>query len=471
MAKLSEYLNLGQSIWLDDIRREYFSSGELARLVQLGLRGLTSNPSIFEKAIRGSQEYDGELRALVRQGKTVQEAYEALVIADIRQAADILRPVYESSGGRDGFVSLEVSPRLAYDSDVTASEAIRLFKTVDRPNLMVKIPATREGLPAIRRALSQGVNINVTLIFSVRRYEEVVEAHMSGLEDRLREGGDLERVASVASFFVSRVDTALDPQLEARGEQTLEGKIAIANSRAAYARFCDLYGSERWKRLESKGAQPQRPLWASTSTKNPAYPDTYYVDELVGAQTVNTLPPATLKAVVDHGVVRATLEAGIPKSLEELARLHMAGIDLEAASKKLEDEGVAAFAKSFDSLMEGLERKYEQMRAEEMGFSANLGGYQAQVNKALAELTQEDIVSRIWRGDHTVWKPDPSEISNRLGWLRTAEAMESEIGRIESLVEGVRKEGYTHALLLGMGGSSLAPEVFRKVLWCTTRIS
>lgn len=462
MAKLQDYLQLGQSIWLDDIRRSYFTAGELARLVQLGLRGLTSNPSIFEKAIAGSSDYDEEIRELVRSEKTSQEIYEALTMEDIRRAAEALRSVYDASDGTDGFVSLEVNPHLAHDTDATVSQALYLFKTVDRPNLMIKIPATPEGIPAIQEVLAQGVNVNVTLIFSVSQYEAVVQAHMAGLEQRLSLGEEIRRVASVASFFVSRVDSAIDPRLQAAGESGLIGKIAIANSKIAYACFQELYASERWKNLAAKGGRVQRPLWASTSTKNPAFPDTYYVDELIGPDTVNTIPYPTLKAVLDHGHAARSIDRDLALAQAQIARLDSLGIDLKAVTDQLQIDGVAAFINSFESLMESISRKREKMRAGLLRFSASLGSYQKRVDTALNTISEQRIIQRIWQKDHTVWKPDPQEISNRLGWLRVAEEMQKEIPCIEALVDDLRAEGYTHALLLGMGGSSLASEVLQK---------
>jgi transaldolase / glucose-6-phosphate isomerase len=462
MSKLNDLHKLGQSIWLDDIRRAYFSTGELNRLVELGLRGLTSNPTIFEKAIAGSADYDVKLRELVRQGKPVTEIYEALAIDDIRAAADALHLVYDQSGGADGFVSLEVSPTLAHDSQGTAEDAGRLFKLVDRPNLMIKIPATPEGLPAVEHAISNGINVNVTLIFSVSQYEAVVEAFMSGLEKLAASGGDVKRLGSVASFFVSRVDTALDKQLEALGEHELQGKIAVANAQVAYGRFQELFASPRWEKLSRLGAHVQRPLWASTGTKNPAYSDTLYVDELIGPHTVNTLPPATLQAVLDHGRIERTIDRHPKAAFDQIARLAELGIDLGAVTQKLLDDGVAAFAKSFESLLDSIGRKRENIRSGEQGFSASLGQYQPAVDAALAELDRQKVIQRIWEGDYTVWKPAPVEISNRLGWLHIAEEMLKEIPCLQSLAESVRAAGYTQGALLGMGGSSLAPEVFRK---------
>jgi transaldolase/glucose-6-phosphate isomerase len=462
MSKLHELNKLGQSVWLDDIRRAYFSTGELTRLVDLGVRGLTSNPTIFEKAIAGSADYDDQLRELVRQGKSVTEIYEALAIGDIRDAADVLRPVYDQSGGADGFVSLEVSPTLAHDSQGTALDASRLFKLVDRPNLMIKIPATPEGLPAVTTAISLGVNVNVTLIFSIAQYEAVVEAFISGLEKLAASGGDVQRLGSVASFFVSRVDTAVDKQLEALGERSLQGKIAVANAQVAYARFKQLFSGPRWEKLARMGAHVQRPLWASTGTKNPAYSDTLYFDDLIGPHTVNTLPPATLQAVLDHGRIERSIDRDPQVAFAQIARLTELGIDLDAVTQKLLDDGVAAFAKSFESLIASIARKRAQLRFSGQGFSASLGRYQPEVTATLGELDSQKIIQRIWAGDFTVWKPDPTEISNRLGWLRIAEALQKDIPRLQVLTDEVRLAGYTHAILLGMGGSSLAPEVFRK---------
>jgi len=462
MSRLRELNRLGQSVWLDDIRRSYFSTGELARLVALGVSGLTSNPTIFEKAIAGSADYDLQLRELARQGKSVKEIYEALAIADIREAADLLRPTYDQSAGADGFVSLEVSPTLAHDSQGTAAEASRLFRLVDRPNLMIKIPATPEGLPAIKTAVSFGINVNVTLIFSVSQYEAVVEAFMAGLETLHADGGDLERLGSVASFFVSRVDSALDKHLQSLGASDLQGKIAVANAQVAYARFKELFAGPRWEKLARLGAHVQRPLWASTGTKNPAYPDTLYVDELIGPHTVNTLPPATLQAALDHGRIERTIDRRPQVASAQLARLAELGIDLAAVTQKLQDDGVASFAQSFAVLLDSVSRKREQFRAADQVFSLALGKYQPAVERALAALDSQKVVQRLWDGDYTLWQPDPAEISNRLGWLRIAEAMQKEIPGLAALVETLRAEGYTHALLLGMGGSSLAPEVFRK---------
>ena len=461
MTKLKELANLGQAIWLDYIRRTFITSGDLQALVDDGLRGVTSNPSIFEKAIAGSSDYDQALHRLVDEGRSVEEIYEALTLDDIRQAADVLRPVYDATDGRDGYVSLEVSPTLAHDTAGTVEEARRLFKALDRPNVMIKVPATAEGIPAIERLIGAGINVNVTLMFSLDHYEAVSKAYLAGLEKLMAAGGDLSKVASVASFFISRVDRVVDPQLEKAGNTKLQGKIAVANAKLAYARFREVFSGPRWERLAGEGARVQRPLWASTSTKNPLYSDVLYVDHLIGPDTVNTVPPHTLNAFGDHGAVAVTVDKDVDGARAQVARLAELGIDLDAITQKLQDDGVAAFAKSFEALMASIAQKRERLLAGWQHSSANLGTYQSAVDTALAQMAEQKIMARIWAHDHTVWKPDPTEITNRLGWLHIAEAMLGNVPQLEELAEAVRADGYTHVLLLGMGGSSLAPEVFR----------
>lgn len=363
MSKLNQLAALGQAIWLDDIRRSFTSSGQLDALVSLGLRGVTSNPSIFEKAIAASTDYDEALRDLWAEGKTPKEVYESLVFADIRQAADVLCPVYDRTHGGDGYVSLEVDPKLAHDTEGTLAEARRFFAALGRPNVMIKVPATAAGIPAVETLIGEGMNVNVTLIFSLAHYERVAQAYLNGLGRLAQSGGDLSRVASVASFFVSRVDGAIDPILEEMGERDLMGKAAIANAKVAYARFQEILAGERWQNLAACGARPQRVLWASTSTKDPRYPDTLYVDELVGADTVNTVPPATLEALLDHGRARLALGDGLTEAYNHLQRLSDLGIDLTAVTQRLQEDGVAAFAKAFEALMASVAQKRANITA------------------------------------------------------------------------------------------------------------
>jgi transaldolase/glucose-6-phosphate isomerase len=466
MTKLHQLAELGQAIWLDYIRRSFITGGDLDDLVAEGLRGVTSNPSIFEKVIAGSNDYDDALHALGNQNKSVEEIYEALAIEDIRMAADVLRPVYDETEGADGYVSLEVSPNLAHDTWGTIAEARRLWAALDQPNVMIKVPATTEGIPAIETLIGEGINVNVTLMFSLEQYDAVAEAFLSGLERLDASGGHVSRLASVASFFVSRVDVKVDRMLDEIGSpeaRALKGKIGIANAKMAYQRFKAAFSSERWERLADKGASLQRPLWASTSTKDPTYPDTLYPDGLIGPHTVNTLPPVTLNAFRDHGTVAFTLEAGVDEAAAQIGQLADLGIDLDQVTDELLEEGVEKFARPFASLMDSIEEKIARLKAEWRRMEAHLGAYQEAVDAALDEMARDDIIDRIWKRDHTVWKPNPEEITNRLGWLHIARVMQENVPRLEKLVEDVRADGYTGVLLLGMGGSSLAPEVFSKV--------
>jgi transaldolase len=373
MTKLHELAELGQAIWLDYISRSLIASGELQKLVVQGLRGVTSNPSIFEKAIAGSADYDEDLNRLVIHGRSVAEIYENLAMTDIRSAANVLRPVYEKSGGADGYVSLEVNPALAHDTEATIAEARRLFASLERPNVMIKVPATPAGIPAVETLIGEGVNVNVTLIFSLEQYEAVATAYIAGLEKVALAGGEVGRVASVASFFISRVDTAVDKALEEIGNTEMRGKIAIDNAKIAYGRFRDIYGVERWQELAAQGARVQRPLWASTSSKNPAYPDTLYVDNLIGPDTVNTLPPATLEDFLDHGTVAATVETDVEGARMRVAELAELGIELDGITNKVLDEGVAAFAKSFEGLIASIAEKRRRLLDDMQQVSTNSG--------------------------------------------------------------------------------------------------
>jgi transaldolase len=370
MSKLSELEEVGQSIWLDYIQRSLITSGELKQLVDQGLKGVTSNPAIFEKAITGSNDYDEDLKNLIKTDRSIEQIYEALAIQDIVLATDTLRGVYDSTNGKDGYVSLEVSPELADETEKTIAEARRLFESVNRPNVMIKVPATPAGLPAITELIASGVNVNVTLIFSLENYKAVAAAYQAGLE-KLAETGPavagghpIDKVASVASFFVSRVDTAVDKELEAIGNSELAGKIAIANSKLAFAEYNNIIQQPRWQELAANGARVQRVLWASTSTKNPAYPDNLYVDELIGPDTVNTLPPATLQSFMDHGRVAETLTRGLQEAQRQVVKLADLGIDLNAISQKLQDEGVVAFARPFAKLLESIAEKCKRIKAD-----------------------------------------------------------------------------------------------------------
>jgi len=332
---------LGQSPWLDFITRDLLESGALRRMIEEdGLRGMTTNPTIFEKAVGGSDLYDADIRALMERGLDPDGIFEGIAVADVRQACDMFRPVHQATAGADGFVSLEVSPELAYNTAETLQAAQRLWAAVDRPNVMIKIPGTKEGLPAIERALSEGININITLLFSVERYKEVIEAYLKGAERS-------PRVASVASFFVSRLDTKLDPKLD----KDMRGTIAIANAVVAYGTFEEAFSGARWQKLAKQGARVQRPLWASTSTKDPAYSDVHYVESLVAPHTVNTLPPETFAAYKDHGAPRVTIREALPAATKRLEALARVGIDLGQVTRELEQEGVAKFAQSYAQLL------------------------------------------------------------------------------------------------------------------------
>lgn len=365
LQKLQEQ---GQSIWLDYIRRSFLEDGGLEEYVDKGVRGVTSNPSIFEKAISDGSEYDQGIAELTLRGKSTREIYETLAVNDIQRACTILYPVYEESEGQDGFVSLEANPHLAYDTRGTIAEVKRLWDLVDRPNLMIKVPATPEGIPAVEELIGQGYNINITLMFSLKQYDQVSEAFISGLEAYREQGGDLSQISSVASFFVSRLDVKLDRVLTALDvprSQELKGKIGIANARMAYQRFREKFYTERWQRLADQGAQVQRVLYGSTSTKNPAYSDTLYPDNLIGDHTVNTLPPRTLEAFLDHGTVSPSLTQGVDQAREQLDHLAHLGIDLEHITRELLAEGVIKFANSFDELMLTITQKKSELISRE----------------------------------------------------------------------------------------------------------
>jgi transaldolase/glucose-6-phosphate isomerase len=462
-TRLKALVDAGTSVWLDQIRRSLVEGGELERMVrEESLRGVTSNPSIFEKAILGSEDYDDELRSLAREHLDAKGIFERIAVRDVQEAADVLATVHRESGGRDGFVSLEVMPELARDTDGTLALARRYFELVSRPNVMIKIPGTPEGVPAIEQAIYEGININVTLLFAVSAYESIAEAYIRGLERRQAEGKSLD-VASVASFFVSRVDTAVDKQLAELGREALAGTAAVANARAAYVRFKEIFAGERWERLAAGGAAVQRPLWASSGVKNPAYPDTKYVDELIAPDTVNTMPMATLLAFGDHGEVAGATADRDPSA--ELAALREAGIDLDAVTAELLVDGVEQFADAMARLLDGIESRRDAVitgrppTIEASLPSALRGPVADRVQRALAE----NVAERVWRRDPSLWGgPGVPEIEDRLGWLTVSEPMLEHAPELHEFAEQCKADGFTDAILLGMGGSSLGPEVIRR---------
>jgi transaldolase/glucose-6-phosphate isomerase len=466
----------GQSIWMDYIRRQLITSGELQRLIEEdGLRGVTSNPSIFEKAIAGSHDYDHSIRAMALEGKSPEEIYHALTVDDIQRAADLCRPQYDKLDGRDGFVSLEVSPKLAHDTAATIAEARELWAVLDRPNVMIKVPATREGLPAIQQLTSEGINVNVTLLFGLPRYQEVAEAYIEGLEKRAMKGDPIHRVASVASFFLSRIDVLIDADLEkltaaggpkAEIARALHGQIAIASAKLAYQMYKKIFGSERFRKLIDRGARPQRLLWASTSTKNPVYSDLKYVEPLIGEETVNTMTLETINAYRDHGEPGPRLEESVEEAHKIFQRLSELEIDIDQVTQQLEDEGVHKFIVPFDSLMATLEAKRSAALGEPLDRQVvSLGPYEPAFRKRMARLERQGFTARLWRKDASLWKRESKDqeiIRQSLGWLHVAEKMEENLGAVASFVSEVEARGFQHVVHIGMGGSSLAALVFQR---------
>ncbi|HKO25831.1 MAG TPA: bifunctional transaldolase/phosoglucose isomerase [Solirubrobacteraceae bacterium] len=453
----------GVSVWLDQIRRSMVEGGELARMVAVeSLRGVTSNPAIFEKAILGSDDYDEDLRTLARENLDSTAIYERIAIRDVQLAADVMADVHRSSNGRDGFVSLEVAPELAHDTEGTIEQVRSFWQRVNRANVMIKIPGTPEGVPAIEQALYEGINVNVTLLFSVAAYEKVAEAYISALERRQNEGLSLD-VNSVASFFVSRVDTLVDRQLDQLGRTDLAGKAALANARAAYRRFQELFSGPRWEGLRHGGAAVQRPLWASTGVKNPHYPDTMYVDGLVGAHSVNTMPLPTLLAFADHGNVTGPTSEHDPT--DELAALAEAGVDLDQVTDELLVDGVKQFEEAMTRLIAGVE---EQRAAVVTGQPSRIQArlpmlLTAPVGDRVKRAVADNVAQRVWRRDVSLWgEPGTPEIEDRLGWLTVSEPMLEHAADLHAFADQCRADGFTDAVLLGMGGSSLGPEVIRR---------
>ncbi|HZP17675.1 MAG TPA: bifunctional transaldolase/phosoglucose isomerase [Terriglobales bacterium] len=472
---LKDLLKFGQSVWLDYIRRDLITSGELKRLIEEdGLRGMTSNPAIFEKAIAGSTDYADILASLRdRRDLDAKTRYEIIAIRDIQDAADLLRPVYDESKRYDGYISLEVSPYLARDTQGTLEEARRLWKTVDRPNIMIKVPGTAEGIPAFEQLISEGININVTLLFSQEVYQQVAEAYIRGLEKLSDSGGDVSRIASVASFFISRIDNSVDAEVSARlktaqnpqEEQRLKGllgKVAIANGKLAYQRYLKIFSGPRWEKLKNKGARVQRVLWASTSTKNPAYPDILYVQELIGPDTVNTIPPATFDAFRDHGQPRETLTEDIEGAQKIMRDLAAVGISIDRITDKLTEDGVRLFEEAFAKLLAAVEKSTQSGTApkisqQRVSLPESLG---KQVAEAVNDWRAGGKVRRLWQRDASLWTG--SDESQWLGWLDIAEKQLEKKDQFQRFAEEIRKQEFSDVLLLGMGGSSLCPEVLTK---------
>jgi transaldolase len=423
MNRLQVLHDAGVSIWLDTIRRSFVTSGHFARMVsEDALTGVTSNPTIFEKAISGSTDYDEPIRALLSDDVTAPlELFFALGLEDIRMAADLLRGPYDATGGADGFGSFELTPDLADNVRGSIEQAQILWTRLDRPNVMIKVPATEAGIPVIEELTVMGINVNVTLLFSVDRYKEAALAYQRGLERRRAASQPIDAISSVASFFVSRVDTAVDRLLP--DGSPLRGKVAVANARRAYRRFRRLFAGPRWEALASAGARVQRPLWASTGTKNPEYSDVLYVEELIAPDTINTMPESTLLAFKDHGEVRPSIEQGMEEAERVLAQAAEEGIDLAAVTAQLEDEGVVAFEESYRKLLSVIEEKVEAIRKQTTRRRASLLTLDERVALRLARFEQDDTIGRIWKRDHTVWRDDPTEITDRLGWLTVHEVM------------------------------------------------
>ena len=462
---LKDLSRFGVSVWLDFIDRRVLESGGLARLIQDdGVSGLTSNPTIFANALTSSTDYDEAVARLAPAHSEAAALFEALAVEDIRAAADALRPVHDETKGADGYASIELPPELAQNPTASSAEAVRLFKAVARPNVMIKIPGTAAALPAVTEAVAEGVPVNVTLLFSVERYARVIDAYLQGLELRASRGKDLSVCASVASFFVSRVDTSVDKDLAALAAKggaaaakakALMGRAAVANAKLAYVVFKKEFAGPRFAKLKAKGARPQRLLWASTGTKNPAYSDTLYVAELIGPDTVNTMPPATMTAFRMHGACRPSLEEDVAAARTVWAELKALGLDLDGTLRRLEDEGLWAFEKSYGAILAVVAAKKEAVLAaageSEAGFK---------------DLKKARFVERLWKKDASLWKKEAAHqkiIRNSLGWLSLPEAMAAGLGPVRSFAAEIREEGFRHAVVLGMGGSSLTCEVLRRV--------
>ncbi len=468
MNPLKQLEDCGQSPWLDYLKRSLIETGQLKTMIERdGLKGITSNPSIFEKAIGESDEYKDALKKFQAQGDhSISDIYEHLAIADIQAAADVLRPVYDATKGRDGYISLECSPYLANDTDATIEEALRLWKAVDRKNLMVKVPATPAGIPAVRHLIGKGLNINITLLFSIDVYEQVVEAYIAGLEDLKKAGGDVSKIGSVASIFVSRIDSAVDKRLDKLADKKvadrLRGKTGIANAKVGYARYQALFAGPRWDALAKAGAKTQRLLWASTSTKSPAYKDTMYVEALIGRDTVDTLPPATMDAFRDHGEAKPdAVEQDVAGARAVLAELESNGISLKQVTDELVAEGVQSFADSFDKLFGAVaQQRRALLDGERVGqeFKAGSPELKTAFDAEMEAWRAGGRIRRLWAGDASLWSG--TDEAKWLGWLTIVDQELADVARLDGFAKTVKQRTFTDVVLLGMGGSSLGPEVF-----------
>jgi transaldolase/glucose-6-phosphate isomerase len=478
MSTLVDLLNYGQSYWLDNLARKKITSGELKKRVsEQGLRGITSNPSIFHKSITSSTDYDDQIKEMVAKGLTPQQVYDALTIKDVQDACDILKPVYDSSGGTDGFVSLEVSPYLARDTNGSINEARRLYKLVDRLNCLIKIPGTKEGIPAIEQLIYEGININVTLLFSVERYVEVANAYIRAIQRRVGEGKTVDHIISVASFFLSRIDVLIDELLGQHivaGEvgknsvpQLLFGKAGIASAQIAYQRFKESFGSAEWKTLESKGAHVQRPLWASTSNKDPMCSDVRYVEALIGKDTVNTLPDETIDAFADHGkLVKDAIEINVDGATKIFNDIKNTGIDIDAVTWELEHDGISKFIEPYDQLMAAITEKRTKMLEGSIATQAiSAGSLKKEIETVYTSADGKQVGVRLYHKDPYLWKTDADEakmISENMGWITLPDDFNEVAEKLTSFSVKVKEEGYKYAVLLGMGGSSLCSEVARE---------
>jgi transaldolase/glucose-6-phosphate isomerase len=469
MNRLMQLEDLGQSIWLDFLSREFLASDEFRRMIaEDGLKGMTSNPSIFEKAFAHGNAYDDNIRKLAEEGCSVGAIFRKLAVADIQRAADAFRPVYDRLNGADGFISLEVSPYIAKDTNATIAEAKQLWGEVSRPNLMVKVPATPEGLPAIRDLTAAGLNINITLLFSRDVYEQVAHAYIDGLEMR-PQSEDLSRIASVASFFVSRIDTKVDNAIETKLKSgaeeslaSLRGRVAVANAKLAYQQYKRIFSGPRWEALAKRGARPQRLLWASTGTKNKAYSDVLYVDGLIGPNTVNTIPQETLEAFRNHGEAQLALERDVPEAVRVLETLHRSGISLDAVTAQLVDEGVQLFADAADKLYDTLADKRAKFLGDRLlGMDFRLGAAEEAVSAEIKKRTTSGDSRRLWAKDKALWTG--ADENKWLGWLHIVELEASDKQTYDSFQHWVKDNGFNDAVLLGMGGSSLGAEVLNAV--------